>query len=419
MPPRPVATETELRAGDGISIDSPAAERGRRTCRHCGLPVPPATEPTDFCCRGCEAVHELLRSTGMARFYDLGGGRGQPIGEVPRPRQRDWLPELERRGRLGGGQVQLTLDVQGIHCAACVWLLEELWKRLPGALRFDLNPALGQVGLVYDEAELTLTGYLDAAERLGYRMAPPSKRSSGEDRSLLVRTGVCVALALNAMLFALAGYLGMTAADGAYELFRGLSFGLSTLAVAVGGPVFFRGAVAGLQQRLLHLDLPISLGILLAWGGSVSCFFSGHGESYFDTVTVFVALMLIGRSLQRRALRRNRDYLLANDGAEHLRARVLRDGRPESVPVDQVSPGDRLRLLPGDLLPVRGRLQSSAATFSLDWINGESRPRTYHRDDVVPAGAFCGDRRPIDVTALANAHDSGLLRLLATPRRRT
>ena len=179
--------------------------------------------------------------------------------------------------------------------------------------------------------------------------------------------------------------------------------------------MFFRGAFAGLRQRVLHLDLPISLGILLAYGGSVACAVTGHGDSYFDTVTVFVALMLVGRYLQRTAVQRNRDYLLANDGAEHLRVRRLHDGELQSVPVAEVAAGDRLLLAPGDLVPVRCRLEREAASFSLDWINGESMPREFRRDQSVPAGAFVASRRAIEVRASADAHESGLLRLLAAP----
>src|SRR5690606_4248232 len=114
---------------------------------------------------------------------------------------------------------------------------------------------------------------------------------------------------------------------------------------------------------------------------------------YFDTVTVFVALMLVGRYLQARAVQRNRDYLLANDGAEHVRARRLRDGRLERVPVREVGIGDELLLAPGDLLPVDAVvLEPRGARLSLDWINGESRPRAFAAGEGVPAGAFlCGD----------------------------
>src|SRR5262249_5112384 len=151
---------------------------------------------------------------------------------------------------------------------------------------------------------------------------------------------------------------GMTAADGdAYALFHALSFALAAAAVVVGGPVFFRSALAGLRQRVLHLDLPISLGILLAFGGSAVGYARGAGDSYFDTVTVFVALMLLGRYLQRRTVRRNRNWLLANDGAEHLRARRLSGEAIERVPVTALRRGDRVLLAPGDLVPARGRIE--------------------------------------------------------------
>jgi Cu2+-exporting ATPase len=395
--------------------DEPGSQRvvSPASCRHCGLPVPARGEA--FCCAGCAAVHALLVGTGLARFYELGGGRGQPVGAVPEPRPRHWLAGLEERGRLAGTQVRVELDVQGIHCAACVWLIEELWRRHPGALRLRLNPSLGRADMVYDRERLELARFLDEVERFGYRFAPASKQSADAERGLLVRLGVCVALALNAMLFALAGYLGMGAADSGYLLFRVLSAACAAAAVAVGGPVFFRGALAGLRHRVLHLDLPISLGIVLAFASSLSCAVSGAGESYFDTVTVFIALMVLGRYLQVRAIRKNRDYLLADDGIAHLRARRLRGGRLEMVPVAEIRSGDTLRLAPGDLVPVRAELRSGPHELSLDWINGEPLPRAFAAGAAVPAGAFVAGRRPALAVALEDARDAELLRLLAAP----
>ncbi|MCA8941802.1 MAG: HAD-IC family P-type ATPase, partial [Planctomycetes bacterium] len=234
---------------------------------------------------------------------------------------------------------------------------------------------------------------------------------------LLVRLGICTALALNAMLFAAAEYFGMSSVDGvAYTLFRWLSAGIATLAVAVGGPVFFRAAVAGLKRRVLHLDLPIALGIGLGYGASAFAFVTGFGEAYFDSVTVFVALMLAGRFVQQRAVRQNRNFLLANDGTEHVRIRRLEaDGSVERVLVDAIQVGDRLLLVPGDLVPVNAWLRDDAAALSLDWINGESEPRRFERDAEIPAGAFVAGRRGVVVEARANAADSGLHAMLAMP----
>ncbi|MCA8955705.1 MAG: HAD-IC family P-type ATPase [Planctomycetes bacterium] len=378
--------------------------------------MPSASADPRFCCTGCRAVHGWLHSAGLDRFYALGGGSGQPVGNVPEPARRDWLDDALAAGQVSPTQVRLPLDIQGIHCAACVWVLHELWRRRVGAVHIEVNPAVGSVVLVFDPTRLDVGAYLDDVERLGYRLAPAGKPVAHGERGLLLRMGVCVALALNSMMFALAGYFGMAEADGpAYSLFHWLSFALSSLAVVVGGPVFFRAALVGLRHRVLHLDLPISLGLLLAFGGSTYQFLTGGGPSYFDTVTVFVALMLIGRFLQQRAVRRNRDYLLANTGAEHLRAKRIAAERLESVPVARVRRGDLLLLAPGDLVPTRCALADQGGRFSLDWINGESRPAEFGAGALVPAGAFLRSPHAVRAIAVEDAVDSELLKLLATP----
>ncbi len=368
-----------------------------------------------FCCAGCAAVHNLIQGEGLGRFYTYGGGQGQPVGAVPATSSRDWLPDLESASVIADSQVRLCLDVQGIRCAACVWLLQELWNREDGALQIDLNPALGRAVLVYDRDRFSLKDYIDCVAGLGYRLAPASAQREELKDGLLLRVGVTVALALNAMVFAFSGYLGLSAADGAlHGLFAWLAFGLATLAVVIGGPVFFKAAFAGLRQRVLHLDLPISLGIALAYGGSIYTFFVTGGESYFDTVTVFVALMLTGRYLQQRALLRNRNYMLENDGAENLSARRLEGDEVVRVPVKEIDVGDLLVLAPGDLVPVRGRLIGKGAEFSLDWINGESEPRLFADGVAVPAGAFLRGHQGVRMEAESTAMDSGLIDLLTT-----
>ncbi|MHC5065863.1 MAG: heavy metal translocating P-type ATPase [Planctomycetota bacterium] len=387
-------------------------------CVHCGLPVPKNRGRDRFCCVGCAAVYELIRSEGLERFYELGGSPGLAVGRAPRVRQRDWLPVLIEAGRQAGGQVQLTVDLQGIRCAACVWLLQELWRRRDGAGAIEINPALGRARLSYDEERLSIQEFFDSCDRLGYSVGPASKAVSNKDDGLLRRLGVCAALALNAMMFALARYFGLGEEGGELDLlFEQISFGLASIALLVGGTVFFRAALSGLRQRVLHLDLPISMGIGLAYGSSALAFFlpSLSGESYFDTVTIFIALMLVGRYLQQRAVQRNRDYLLENDGAEHLYARRVQGKGLERVQIKAIEKGDELFLAPGDLLPVRASLIDSGASFSLDWISGESLPRSYALGEQVSAGAFLCGSRPQKLRAEASAEDSGLLELLATP----
>lgn len=364
-------------------------------------------------------MHSLLKDAGLLRFYDLGGKELGAVGSVPRTVALDWLPELEQRQGGGDGAVCLSLDVQGIRCAACVWLLQQVWRRLPGARALRLDASLGRATLVYDRAAGTAAAFVARAASFGYPMAPPT-REAVRNIGLLVRLGITAALAMNAMILAASQYFGLAEVGGSLDrLFGWVSFGLATGSVVVGGPVFFRGAIAGLRSGMLHMDLPISLGILLAHGGSLLGLLRG-GPIFFDTVAIFVAFMVGGRFLQERSLRRNRDQVLADDGAEHLRVRRIASdatgaSRVEVVPVTSVAPGDRLLLAPGDLLPVRARL-ATAGELSLDWINGESEPRPFAVGEEAPAGAFVAGRAALHAEAVGDYLSSGVAQLLQEPQ---
>jgi Cu2+-exporting ATPase len=371
----------------------------------------------DFCCSGCAAVYELLRGEGLGRYYDLRGSRGVPVADA-RAGRRDskWLEQLEERVRASADNARLTLDVQGLHCVGCVWLIEELFARAPGAGRIEVNPALGRVDMVI-RTDFDLRGFVASVERFGYLFGPPVKANAGASRDLLWRMGVCAAVAMNSMIFAIPLYAGL-ASGSIFRLFTGLNFGLAAIAVAVGGPVFFRSAWRALRQWMLHLDLPIALGIALAFAGSVHSYFThGSRAAYFDTLDVFITLMLLGRWLQERAVERNRAWLLASDGTEGLLTRRIREGRVELVRCAEIGSGDELLVAPGDLVPVEARLSGSAATFSLDWIVGESRPRLYRQGELVPAGAFAAGDEAAVLQAITAFASSPLRELLRTPER--
>ncbi len=374
----------------------------------------PAERPgSSYCCPGCEVVHGLLASEGLLRFYELGGGATGAVGPAPRATTCDWLPEREAAST-HGGLVRMTLDVQNMRCAACVWLLQAIWRRIPGGRSLLVSPSLGQATLTYDQGSGAGAEFVRRAGSFGYPMAPPS-REARRDTGLLVRLGICVAIAMNAMILAVSLYFGLdvAAADGALRvLFGHLLLGLGTASVVVGGPVFFRAAWSGLRVGVVHMDLPISLGLLAAWAGSVHGHFTG-GATWFDTVSIFTAFMLGGRFLQQRTLARGRDQVLADDGVEHLRARRLEAGVVQLVPVRDLRAGDRLLLAPGDLVPVRAAVLGEAGAFSLDWISGESEPREFAVGAEVPAGAFHAGRRAVAMEVRADYLASGLAQLLA------
>jgi Cu2+-exporting ATPase len=376
-------------------------------CRHCGTP----TVGAEFCCAGCATVFELLHSEGLARYYDLRSGPATP---VPGARaDHKWL-ELAAAPRTE--TARLVLDIQGLHCAACVWLVDELFRRTPGGLRCVVNAALGTLELTVAPA-FPLAEFVGSVERFGYRIGPARGRAAAPDSSVLGRLGLCVAIAMNSMIFAIAVYAG---ADGPMRaLFARLDLALATLSVAAGGSLFIVSAGRALRRGIVHMDLPLALGIVLAYAGSVVSFVRGGGAEYFDTLNVFIALMLVGRWLQERVLEKNRRLLLADDGADGLLVRRIGPDGPRVVACRSVHAGDRLLLAPGDLVPVDAVLERAAASCSLDWINGESAPRSFAPGDTVPAGAFNAGTSAFTGTAITDFDASPIVSLLRSTVDRT
>ena len=358
-------------------------------CVHCAQPlVSDAHAP--YCCRGCRAVHGILSKAGLTRYYDLRRGPGLPPTDLEsRHVDHKWLELIEADRAEERGLSRIELDIQGIHCAACVWLVEELFRRHGGEQEgiMSVNPALGRIELRVSP-EFALTDWVNSVESLGYLLGPSRSSSSRPSDDLLLRVGICTALAMNVMLFAAAIYVGLREGP-VYRLLNDLSYAAGVIAVLVGGSVFISSAVRAVRRRVLHLDVPIALGIVLAFAGSTWSYFFASGEAvYIDTLTVFVALMLVGRWLQQRMLERNRAQLLADDGTESLLTREVEDGVVRIVHCIGIEEGNRLLIAPGDLVPVDLTVLDDAVLCSLDWIDGESRPRRFERGDTVPAGAF-------------------------------
>jgi Cu2+-exporting ATPase len=311
-----------------------------------------------YCCRGCRAVHGILTKAGLTRYYDLRRGPGLPPADLETRRiDHKWLELIEEERATEDSVRRVELDIQGIHCAACVWLIEELFRRHGGARMgvMSINPALGRVDLRISP-DFALADWVDSVEDLGYLLGPAIATGARPSDDLLLRVGICAALAGNVMLFAAAIYLGLREGP-IYELLNQLSYAAGVLAVLIGGSVFIGSALRAIRKRVLHLDVPIALGIVLAFAGSTYSFFfaSGHA-AYIDTLTVFVALMLAGRWLQQRMLERNRAQLLADDGTESLLTREVKDGVVRIVHCIGVAKGDRLLIAPGDLVPVELRV---------------------------------------------------------------
>lgn len=414
-------------------MDDEAAQKSRRapspdatfasgtcpvpTCLHCGARI--AADARDpFCCIGCQTVYEALASGGLLEYYALRDGDSNPVGDLHLERRdHKWVDRHQAALADHSAAYKVNLRIQGLQCAACVWLIERLFHRQQGALGIVVNSGAGLVSLSV-ERPFDFLRFVREVERLGYLLADPGsaplERDSGMD-TLLLRATITSALAGNAMMFASAIYLGMEAGP-LRDFLHSVNFGLSVLAVLVGAPVFVTSAWKSLRSGVLHLDLPIALGILLTFFAAAWSFFSGAEQAaYYDSLAVFVALMLWGRYLQDRVVLQNRKQLLAHQADGGLVTRRRTANGFEDVASTNIVSGDAMIVTPGDIVPVDAQVQGSSATFSLDWINGEPEPVAFDDGAIVPAGAVNTGRQAVVLTAQQSYEQSPVRTLLTTP----
>jgi Cu2+-exporting ATPase len=415
-----VAVQPLARVAPPRRLPAPPLEvkKTSHACEHCGSAV---VGDARFCCEGCRAVRDLLLGEGLTRYYELRNGAAAPVADDRSSREdAAWLELAARRLALGGpGLQKLELDVQGISCSACIWLIDELFRRTHAAGRALVNPARGTIDL-WVESGFDLPGFVHDLARFGYRVGPRRASSDAPPSDLVGRVGICAAIAMNTMLFAIARYAGL-ADPGTLRLFQLLELGLATAAFLVGGTVFVASAARALRRGVLHLDLPIAIGIVLGYLGSIASLVVSEGhDSYLDTLVVFTTLMLVGRLLRQRVVARNRAQILDDAGAEAMLVRKVEthaDGTEvvAIVPATSVRRGDVLLVTPGDVVPVAAELVDDHATLSLEWITGEADPIGVARGDDVVAGSSVAAGSAARFRAREDLAASALLDLLRAP----
>ncbi len=386
------------------------------SCLHCGTPVPP--DRTRFCCAGCEHVFTMLTEGGFDNFYNLRGNA--TLAPVPpqalRERDWQWLEELAGQAEArtsDAASVQLDLAVQGLSCLGCVWLIDSIFKPLPGAQRIEIQSARGLLRLTWQRGAFDLTDFARRVQQFGYLLGKDGAAPAGDVFSLGRRTGVCGAFALNAMAFSLPSYLGMERTFLFASWFDLIAACTATLALLVGGSYFAQRSFAALRRGVLHIDTPITLGIAAAWLGSMAGWLGGVDElRYFDFVAIFIFLMLAGRWLQQSAVERNRRRLLQSTTIPESVTQVDGEGNEKSISITQLARGDVLLIKPGEVFPVTCALNSPHATLSLEWINGESDATSRGTGQQIPSGALNIGGATVKATCL-ETWDASLLHQLA------
>lgn len=357
-----------------------------------------------MCCVGCEAVAQAIVDNGLVDYY-------RHRDAMPEP-QKEALPaELQELGLfdhpdfqksfvqpVGEHEREASLILEGITCAACVWLNEQHVARQPGVSLIQINYATRRARVRWDERRTRLSDILGAIQAIGYRAYPyDAERSEQiaqrERRAMLWRVFVAGFGMMQVMMYALPAYIAgegeMTADIDA--LMRWASLILTLPVVLYSAAPFFQRALRDVRLRRLGMDVPVALGVGSAFLASLWATVSGSGEVYFDSVTMFVFFLLGGRYLEMIARQR------AVRGVEEL-GKVLPafaerlvggiGGSSERVPVAQIVPGDVVRVRPGDVIPADGVVVDGRSEANEALLTGESIPVAKGMGDRVTGGSI-------------------------------
>ncbi len=389
----------------GVAEDTVVAEgisgtdRRELHCHHCGLPCAETTLSLGdkaFCCHGCRTVFEILCENGLGQFYRMEGARGVRVTETGAEHYR-FLDEPAVRAQLidfsDGKTARVRFHLPTIHCIACVWLLENLFRLKPGITASRVNFPRKEATLHFDESTVKLGELAALLASLGY--SPELKFSDLDKpkanpalRRLHLQLGVAGFAFGNTMLFAISGYFGLDAFHGPAfaRMFGWISLVLAVPVVVFSASDYWLNAWRGLRQGRLTLDVPIALGIAALFLQSVWDVVAGHGEGYFDSLAGLLFYLLLGRLFQQKTFDRlafDRDYKsffpLSVVRLLHPASGIRDQGSDripdeERVALSQLRVGDRLRLRHGELIPADAVLVSGAAVIDYSFVTGESVP---------------------------------------------
>jgi heavy metal translocating P-type ATPase len=371
-----------------------------KLCLHCGSAVSDRARG-DYCCTGCQTVHELLTQSGLDRYYSIlkkTGEKALPVSTgSDRQNSYTWLDQTDiiRDYQTPAG---VRFYLEGVHCAACVWLVEKLPQLVPGITHAKLDLSSAVVTVQIDpNSPAQFSQAAQALHRIGYRPHPiraseAEELQKKEDRKLLTQLGIAAAASGNIMLLAISLYAG---ADGAFaRQFSWISFFLSIPVLFYSAQPFYRSSWSAFRSKQLSIDVPVALGLQVSFWVSVINLFQGNDHIYFDSVTALVFLLLSSRYLLRRV---QRTSLNAANLAHFLMPATARrldlHGHATEVSLAEVHLGDQVEVLPHDLIPADGTVLHGMGRVNQSLITGESRLEKISPGSEVLAGTQNGDTR--------------------------
>ncbi len=382
-----------------------------KECFHCGLPIPQGfnhsviinNEARAMCCIGCESVAKAIVENKLENFYSFRTDKSNKVEDlVPEALrqlsvydddalQKSFVRQIDNGSSIAIREASLILE--GIVCAACVWLNEHHIKQLEGVVEFRINYSTHRASLKWDNSKIQLSEILKEISNIGYHAHPfdPGRMEilqKEEKSKALRRIAVAGVGMMQAMMVAIALYIGADSDMDANmtQLLRWMSLLIVTPVVFYSARIFFISAWRDLKRRQLGMDVPVAIAIAAAYFASFWATVTQTGEVYFDSVAMFTFFLLVGRFLEMGA--RHKSGQVADEliRLTPVTATKIEDNQYRLVAVNELELGDKLLVKPGEIIPADGVVIEGQSSVNESLLTGESLPISKKINDPVTGG---------------------------------
>ena len=378
-----------------------------------------------MCCIGCQAVSQTIVDNGLTQYYS--------VRTEPAQRAQSLVPEQLQKNKLLDETVfqsefvfqsdsqdkdskEAILSVDGMSCAACAWLIEMQLDKLQGLISITVNATTQRATIKWQDSAIKLSAILVAIENIGYQALPfkandVELNNKKQSKAFIKRLGISGILMMQIMMIAVGLYFGaftdMNEHNKVY--LRWVSFILATPIICYGALPFYTGAITALKAKRLSMDVPVSIAIILAFTASAWATITQQGEVYFESVSMFTFLLLIGKFLEFRARSRAAQVsanllklmpmtatkvIAVNDNADaQSKALLNKETHTKEVLVAAklLIKGDTVIIKPGEVVPADGVITSGTSQLNEAMLSGEQLPISKTINDSVFAGTINGD----------------------------
>ena len=375
-------------------------------CNHCHLEfednIMIKDNDLNFCCKGCQGVYHILKSDGLDSFYVKLGNKTikPPIkldnNDITKFDSQNFLDNYVTKTKDGFSQIDLIIE--GIHCAACVWLNEKILHDTKGIIEANINFTTNKARIIWNEDMLKLSEIILKIRSIGYNAyaydsSVADAQASKAKRDYFIRMMVAVICSMNIMMISVAKYTGFFTgmANEVKNMIHIGDFLLSTPVLFYSGWIFYKGAYFGLKNRMLSMDFLVATGATSTYIYSLFILFGAKGESYFDSVSMIITFVLVGKYLEVIGKKSAVDTLDKIKSSLPLEAVVVTPEGKKTVALNSINIDDIVELKAGEKVPVDGEIISGNGSFDESTLTGESLPVYKKTGDTIYSGTINSD----------------------------